>query len=477
MPLDQTIALGVKPPDPNGPLNTMNSISQFQNSQKDLEVKEYNLRSEQLARAANEVIQAPEGSKERVDLWNHHVDDLYSRGYLNNVEHDQWKRSGPSSMALNQAIARGMDVQKQQAMTGATAGKNAAAESPYKFESTTPGNTNQYPALRQGGPNLGGVGSVTGPGPAGVGSVAPPAVGGPRPGGPVPSSPTVVGDAEGEQSGLYPKPGQSPDVGPAKAPPPPTTATTKSSFANDPYYKTAPVDPIPGADKMPAGPGVVDTGIHPYVKEAGQAALKMQMEDTEPAAAAAQKTKGSLGTMKSILDSGKVTTNSLAEMKMAIAGFINAATGEKDGKTAKSLLGGDLPDAEVLNKETTRMGLLFARQTEGAREAVQAIRIALGANPSMLNTVDGNKKIIGIMNAAADYDIERAKAFKAYSAKQVDQLGYVNTRGFDSWFSENYSPSKFISKAVPYQLPASKTDLQPGVTYEHNGKSEVYQGK
>lgn len=58
----------------------------------------------------------------------------------------------------------------------------------------------------------------------------PPPITGPRPGGPIPSSPTVMGDKEAEAAGLYE---------PSKAP---LTAAQKASLSGDAYLQTLPPD-------------------------------------------------------------------------------------------------------------------------------------------------------------------------------------------------------------------------------------------
>ena len=126
------------------------------------------------------------------------------------------------------------------------------------------------------------------------------------------------------------------------------------------------------------------------------------------------------------------------------------------------------------------MGLTFARQTEGAREAVMAIRIALGANPSLMNTVQGNQKIIDIMDKGADYDIARGNGAQSYMRKQQDTTGVPHLVGFDNYWAAQHPASTFISKAVPYQTPLLRSglpnipELKNGVTYDVRGKIGVW---
>jgi hypothetical protein len=215
------------------------------------------------------------------------------------------------------------------------------------------------------------------------------------------------------------------------------------------------------------GRGVVNPGVDPIRQQARVEGQKKYSTEIEPEAAAAAKTRAELGTMKAKLDKG-VTSDRLAELKTSIAGFLYGVT--KDQNFVKNTTGLDLANQEVMNKETTRMGLTFARQTEGAREAVAAIRIALGANPSLINSEAGNRQIIGIMDQSAKYEQERSKAAQAWMQKNDGHL-----QGFDTWWSTNHSPASFISKAVPYAVPRDARELQNGVTYEfkYDGKSRT----
>lgn len=441
MPLDQTIALQVKPPSANDALDTYSKMSEIGRNQaqtNDINTqaaqREYDLRSEQIARAANEVLQAPEGSQQRTDMWNQHVQDLHNKGYLNNIEYKQFYNN-PSSLVLNQAIARGTKVSEQMGMTGVTQGLQAGRTAPYHETVTTPEQQISYPAMRPGGPPI-----PTGPGQVpGNGSpmnITPGAAPTTAPMSPTRTAPSTVGGG-----GAAPK--------------------ANSSL---PYYNEIPSNPV--APDVPKGPGVVQAGQHPLAVDAAKAGQKELQEDIAPNVKAAQATKASLGTMISELQSGRVQTSRLADIKMEVAGFINGVLGEKDGATAKKVTGLDLPWSEALSKETTRMGLSYARQTEGAREAVQAIQIALRANPGMLNTVDGNLKIAKIMNAASDYDIDRGGAANSYYRKQQDTTGAGHLQGFEQWYNQDHSPAAFISKVVPYQMPGTQQDLKPGITYE-----------
>lgn len=383
---------------------------------------------EERARTAHSIMNEPDPQR-KLKMWQDAGDDWEKRGMI--PPHINWKqiRDTPNDLILNNIIKGGMGVAANRETTGAAAAATAAGTAPFKPEVTQPGASVTYPAIAPGGPMEGAP-----PAPP-IGSIAP--------------------------------------IVPRSVPTQRILPAAKADEANtDPYYTGAPSFPV--APPVRTGPGVVDPGQHPIAKVAAEKAMKTG-DEIQSTAVAAQKTKASLNTMESELEGKKVGTNRLAELRLTVAGFINGVLQEPDGKTASAITGINLPWGEAFNKESTRMGLQYARQTEGAREAVQAIRIALAANPSILNTEAGNLKIIKVMKAAADYDIERSKAAAQYYKKQADTTGTGHLENFDTWFANNHSPSQFISKAVPYQLPPDPSELKDRTTYEFkDGKKGTY---
>lgn len=409
--------------------------------------------NEWLTKNAHEILKEKDPARKQ-QLWQDAGKEALKRGIITQEQWDGGMSNAPPRTIDSIAdglIRRGTDPTKYRASSGEAQGAAAAAEAPYKVIETDPTKSIQTPATRPGGPAAGAV-------PIQPGTFADPT--------PMQNAPAPL-----QGGGINPAipqggPVSAPEAGRAlmggvTAPTPPPIGDL-----SNPYYNRAPSMRV--APSSPSGPGIIDPGQHPSARLANEKALDIMEKDISPTVNASAKTKASLSTMEAELNSGKVSTNSLADLRMAIGGFINGVLNEPDAKTASAIIGMKLPDAEVLQKETTRMGLLFARQTEGAREAVQAIRIALAANPSMLNTVDGNKKIIGIMKAASDYELERGKAAQAYYSKQQDTTGTAHLTGFENWFNTEHAPSKFISKAVPYPLEPSvkQGPLEDGVTYE-----------
>lgn len=418
---------------------------------------DFKLGAEHRARTAYAVLHEKDPTR-RLQMWQTNGDDWARKGWIDPTE---WSRirNSPSNTMLEGIIRHSQGVAQSMTSSGETAGAEAGARHPYDaVVNPKPGETRiEYPGGEPGSPTYGQ--PQMQPGHFAPTPVAPP---------PVTVTPSTNAPRfwqPGEKimdDDISPTPGpQAAAAAPGAAPAPVAAGKSDKPSA---YYNEAPVAEI--APPLRAGPGVVAPGTHPAVAEANRAAQKLMTDEIQPTAVSAAKTKASLGTMRSILEKGQVPTSRLAEVKLAVGAFLNGVFNEPDAKTASKLVGMNLPSAEVLNKETTRMGLLFARQTEGAREAVMAIQIALSANPSLLNTVEGNKKIISIMEKASDYDIERGKAAEAYYKKQLDHNGSGHLQGFDSWYARAHPPAAFMSKALPYQLPKSQSELQPGVTYE-----------
>lgn len=400
-----------------------------------------------MSRKANYILNE-DNPKIKQYLWDETKKDWISKGWIN--PQTAGKYPIPNDEILSN-IARGsMSVPQYGESSGETAGRQEAAKAPYAVHSGPASDVIQNPLVRDGGPLANGQPKA---------SVLTPSV-------PANVSPTPPGAGTGAPAGApTPQPGQAPAGSPAAKPGKNVTAVDKTASAN-PYDDEVPSNPQ-GHD-MPTGKGIMQPGIDPIRQAARAEGLKKYGEEIEPGAASAAHTASSLGIMKASLDKG-VTTDRLAELKTTVGGFLYAMT--KDADFAKKATGLDVSNQEVFNKESTRMGLTFARQTEGAREAVAAIRIALGANPSLLNTEEGNRKIISIMEQGAKYDQERSKAAQAYMRKNDNSL-----TGFDTWFNDHHSPSTFTSKAVPYKMPPKRDELQNGVTYEWTDNGKQYRG-
>lgn len=396
------------------------------------------IKKDVMSRDAN-YIQSETNPEIKKYLWQKKGEEYVRKGW---VPKDVWDKhkDTPNDDILGNIIRGNMGVSEFRTTTGQAAGAEAAGRAPYDVREQNPMNPLIRPGVRPGG-------SVAAGSPVGNPFGGLP-VEGPAPSNTGPRPPGTVNLTDTNATVLPGVPG-TPSAQPGR--------NIRAVDKTNPYASEVPEVKI-GQD-LPTGRGVVNQGIDPLRAKARTEGLDLYNKDIEPNAAAAAKTRAELGTMKAELDKG-VTTDRLAELKTSIAGFIYGVT--KDPRMVNNLTGLDISNQEVFNKESTRMGLTFARQTEGAREAVAAIRIALGANPSLLNTEAGNRKIIAIMDQAAKYDQERSKAAQAYMQKNDGHL-----TGFDTWFSQTHSPAAFISKAVPYRVPpGGMAEMQPGVTYE-----------
>lgn len=215
--------------------------------------------------------------------------------------------------------------------------------------------------------------------------------------------------------------------------------------------------------QLPGGaqptPGVLRQGKTPSQTTAENAAVK-QYEETASVANAAADVKGQLGTMKAQLDQG-LNTNALAPQKAIISAYINALAGPEQ---AKAITGIDPAQADVFNKDATRLGFALSR-TLGAREAMQTIQAAIKANPNMMNTLEGNRTVISLLDKSADRQIDAQKFADAYYQKNGHYVGA------ESAFNDAHPAAEYVSKAVPYSLPRkadgglNAADLQPNVTY------------
>lgn len=454
------VALGVKPPGPvqnfdlgaalKNASEVQSNLAYASNANSEVQKRSMDMFRDQLSSAAQDVIQQPDGPS-KTARWNSYLDH-FKQQYPQFISDETYKQyhDNPSDLVLHQAMASGTSPATFGEISGQTPRNSAAAQFPYQLH-TFPVGTNEttgFPAAQSGAP-----GSNLWGGPASQGG-APPITGGPA----VPQR-AATGAAAGPAATDV---AQTPND---------ASADASSVAHSNPYYAEAPVRQI-GA-KMKTGPGIIQPATDPAAVQARDAGMKEFNEEISPAVAAAGKTRAELGTMKAELQSGKVSTDRLADLKNTVAGYLYSLSDHTPSSltSIQKLTGSDLSNAEIFNKESTRMGLTFARQTEGAREAVQAIRIALGANPSLLNTAQGNLKIIGIMDQGAKYDQDRGQAAEGYMYKQQDATGTPHLTGFDNYFAGAHPPAAYISKAVPYEVQRTQDgkvnpgELQNGVTY------------
>ena len=259
-----------------------------------------------------------------------------------------------------------------------------------------------------------------------------------------------------------PAPAQTP-AAPQVAPvAPPQTTPQASSSDVKPFNGGDPAKEVPSVKLptglLPAGPSTIVQGRDPITMKAGEEAVEgsqKQYGEVQDAAKAAKNNMADLNTLRTLIQNGQ-NTNALMPAKATLSAYLNATLG---ATAAKQITGVDPAQADVFNKDATRMGLTFARQTEGARESLQAIQIAVGANPSLATTKEGNQKIIDLMEAGAKHDLDQQSYENAFYQKNGHYVGAKE------WFDQNHPPAEYMSKVMPYNLPTDPKTLQPNVTY------------
>ena len=259
-----------------------------------------------------------------------------------------------------------------------------------------------------------------------------------------------------------PAPAQTP-AAPQVAPVAPPQTTPQASSSNvKPFNGGDPAKEVPSiklpTGLLPAGPSTIVQGRDPITMKAGEEAVEgsqKQYGEVQDAAKAAKNNMADLNTLRTLIQNGQ-NTNALMPAKATLSAYLNATLG---ATAAKQITGVDPAQADVFNKDATRMGLTFARQTEGARESLQAIQIAVGANPSLANTKEGNQKIIDLMEAGAKHDLDQQSYENAFYQKNGHYVGAKE------WFDQNHPPAEYTSKVMPYNLPTDPKTLQPNVTY------------
>ena len=259
-----------------------------------------------------------------------------------------------------------------------------------------------------------------------------------------------------------PAPAQTPAAPQVTPVAPPQTTPQASSSDVKPFNGGDPAKEVPSVKLptglLPAGPSTIVQGRDPITMKAGEEAVEgaqKQYGEVQDAAKAAKNNMADLNTLRTLIQNGQ-NTNALMPAKATLSAYLNATLG---ATAAKQITGVDPAQADVFNKDATRMGLTFARQTEGARESLQAIQIAVGANPSLANTKEGNQKIIDLMEAGAKHDLDQQSYENAFYQKNGHYVGAKE------WFDQNHPPAEYTSKVMPYNLPTDPKTLQPNVTY------------
>lgn len=453
---DQQIALKVNPQfvDASKPLLAASEYNmreaQTRNITAEAKRKEYDQFSEELGRAAKDILQQPEGP-DRTERWNHHVKEFHQKGYIDDASARQWWNK-PSQLVLNQAIARSTPVAQHAEMTGQSAGMRAAATSPYETREQSPTADIVRPALTPGAPPA--AASTPGQFPSGpqrqFGGQSPfPALPQPRPAGAL-GAPVDI--TQGNRGAVG---------APAPAPEAPIPFNDR-----DPIAASIPVLP---AKTTSARPGVVSPAkTTPQQLQKDELASKQF--DTgirEPGMRAAEQRSG-LSTMRSQLEDG-INTSKAAPALGTIAQWMYAAGAKPE--QIRGYTGIDPTKSELFNKETIADSMKFVRETIGAREAFMAIQAVMQAFPRLENTKEANQAFIDIMDRAAQWKQDRAN----YSGVFQDKNSHIPVSdqldGFNTWWNKEHSLTKAISERLPYAVPTKEgapdtSKMENGVYYK-----------
>lgn len=232
-------------------------------------------------------------------------------------------------------------------------------------------------------------------------------------------------------------------------------AEAKADQESDPRFKEVPNVPL---DNGPKQPGTLVQGQNPALMKAKEESIAHYNKEIVPAGNAAAQQRAELGTIRSQLQSGKISTGITAKLRETVSQFIYEGSGH-NLKLAHDLTGINPETSDIMNKSSTRLGFDMAR-TQGAREAVQVIQFALSANPNMLNTKEGALKLTDLLDKTAEWNVDR----QDYAGKYLMKNRHLVD--FDAWHNGAHPVQQYTSQAVPYQIPASHDKLQDGVTYE-----------
>ena len=409
-----------------------------------------NLKKDTISRTAA-YIQGEKDERIKKELWKTYGNDWVKKGWIPAEVWDKHKDE-PNDQVLGNLARGNISVPEYRQTSGEAEGAAARARAPYDFRETDPNRPVRAPAVQPGGPLANGQGPInvlTSPDPYGAGDQPP-------------RSKNLTDTNAAIVPTPVPTSREAPPGSPAAAPGKNATATEDKN----PYAKEVPDYQV--GEAMPTGKGIVQAGKDPQFVQARTEGLKKYNEEYAPMATAASKSESSLGTMRTKLESGDATTSKLADVQNSAAGFLNAMGVPKEA--IKGITGVDLSNQEVINKETVRMGMNYAKETNGMRQAAQTIQVELAANPSMLTSKDGNLKVIKIMEAGAKYDKEMVKAADAYMKKNN------HLTGFETWWANTHPAAQFISKEAPWQPPSDISKMQNGITYEWKDGDRRFKG-
>lgn len=489
--VDQTIALGIKPPniDVATPLKAAADINlmraQEKNTIAETARREFDLQSEDVARGAKSLLEHPEGSPERREAGKKLLDEYKRKGYMNNLEYLAASNHPLDDHSLNRIITRNTPVATSAEITGEAAQSQEAGRrkgaAPYVTDRTGPGETVFRPNQMEGAPptvpttvgkfgpqtapqqsylpNQNPVGSPLAPRP--VQTVAAPPFTGMGGTPPVPSS---------RAPGAAPAaPATTPTAasGPAPVTPPvspPTPTNPKLGGKNVMFDEVPRLEP----SNIPKEPGIVIKGKTPAEITSENHAVETAGKEIREPGMAAQQQRAGFGTLRSTLESGFNTSRATPALS-TLSAWMYAAGMEPSA--IKSWTGVDPSRKEIFDKESTQDAMKFVKDTIGSRESLMAINAVRSAFPNQTNTKEANLALVDIMDQAAKWKQDRMNYYTQFQRKNQDVPKDRVLDEFNTWWNQSHPLEGYMSKVVPWQLPiengkVNADKLQSGVTYQ-----------
>src|SRR5579859_2377794 len=126
---------------------------------------------------------------------------------------------------------------------------------------------------------------------------------------------------------------------------------------------------------------------------------------------------------------------------------------------------------EIIGKSGTQLGFALSR-TLGTREAAQLVQQAIATNPGLLNSPEGNKQLIALINQGLQRDIDKRQFYD----------NWFNTRqhsydGAGVAFNNSAPVEKYISNVLPFRpkTPEDYNQLKGGVKYINPDNGNIQQ--
>lgn len=261
---------------------------------------------------------------------------------------------------------------------------------------------------------------------------------------PQPSAPPTQGafNVGGAGGALPAQPSQAqvqPASAPAQAPAPPAQSA-------------------PGQVNYPAG---LEKGLAPDET----AVVEHFAKDTLPALASmrnnAEKGQGEIRSMQGVID--QISTGPLEKHILPLQQSVSNLFGLFGQKPPEDFAS-KIANKELFAKDGTRLGFELAK-TLGSREAQMIVQQAIAANPNLLNSQEGNKRLLSLFYQAYQRDIDRGKyAADYYKDNRAGGGATLNEAAFEDAFNKAHPMKTYIGNAVGLQRDAVEK-LKPGTRF------------